>query len=137
MIEMNTVSALERTQALVLPQQVADTQATSPTSNPATPVSRQGEAVPGVQVEISAAAREVAARDALPEAQNATAPANTPAESSAARPDASETGAQTGTALQTEERTSTAAQARAMQMFNETAGLGLEQANNSTLRESV
>lgn len=129
MIEMNTALPLDRNSgATVLPVETAR----SPAESAATATPRQAEVPAGVEVQISSAAREAAARDPLPAATNATEPSRTaaPAGGGVEQPTAAQ---EAGTRASTEQ--SGNAQNRAMQMFAETAGIGVEQANPSPLRD--
>lgn len=93
---------------------------------------RQVEAPPGVEVQISSAAREAAVRDPLPAATSAST-----ASSSASAPldNSGEPSADPETTTQAVTDQSASAQNRAMQMFTETAGIGVEQANPTPLRD--
>ncbi len=129
MIEMNTPLPLDRNSATTaMPVDALR----SPAENPANASPRQAEVPPGVEVQISSAAREVAARDPLPAATSATTPS-----SSAGAPvgNAGEPTAAPETTTQASTDQSANAQNRAMQMFTETAGIGVEQANPSPLRD--
>lgn len=130
MIEMNTALPLDRNSgATVLPVETAR----SPAESAATATPRQAEVPAGVEVQISSAAREAAARDPLPAATNATEPSRSaaaPAGGGAEQPTAAQ---EAGTQASTEQ--SGNAPNRAMQMFAETAGIGVEQANPSPLRD--
>lgn len=112
------------------------------------PQGRQPETIPGVSVQISAAAREAAARDALsasPESTAATRPSTEAAMSNAAsaatgqlasRVEAPESPDRTASG--DESANSQSAQARqAVQMFTETAGIGVNQQNDTPLRTSA
>ena len=134
MIDMNSPLPLDRNS---MPAMSPAEMLRSPTvENPvAAPVARQAETQPGVEVQISSAAREAVARDPLPTvagpteaARIAAAAANDELASAAAAPQAT-----TQPAAAQEPAAST--QNRAMQMFTETAGIGLEQANPSPLRD--
>lgn len=127
MIEMNTALPLDRNNTTTaMPVDALR----APAENPANASPRQTEVPPGVEVQISSAAREAAARDPLPAATTATAPS-----SNAAAP--VDNANQPSTAPETQGTTdpSASAQNRAMQMFTETAGIGIEQPNPSPLRD--
>lgn len=130
MIEMNSALPLDRNNATTaLP---VDTLRPA-VDNPAAPAPRQAEVPPGVEVQISTAAREAAARDPVPANSDAIATASATATGSASAPPAApDGGSNTASATQV-----SPTQDRAMQMFNETAGIGLEQANPSPLRDIV
>lgn len=110
---------------------------------------RQPETIPGVSVQISAAAREAAARDALsasPEGTTATRPAAEVTTTIAASGAASDQAAAPLDAPETPDRAASgdggssaqSAQARqAVQMFTETAGIGVNQQTESPLRTSA
>lgn len=118
----------------------------SPVEAPAQTSSRQAEVTPGVEVQISSAAREAAARDPLTAAPSSSEPAQSafaaagvlssagPA-AQAANPAAPQASPETGTLASTADSQTPTAQNRLMQMFTETAGIGVGQANTSPLRD--
>lgn len=105
-----------------------------PTATP----ERQAETIPGVSVQISAAARELAARDRLSASPESTAEtgsgaAATPADARSAAGESSEPAASSEQGANAQ-----SAQVRqAMQLFAETAGIGINQQNESPLRTSA
>jgi hypothetical protein len=132
MIEMNSALPLDRNNTTTaLP---VDTLRPA-VESAAAPAPRQAEVPPGVEVQISTAAREAAARDPVPANSDAIATASATASetgSASVPPAAPDGGSNTASATQV-----SFTQDRAMQMFNETAGIGLEQANPSPLRDIV
>lgn len=113
---------------------------------------RQPESIPGVSVQISAAAREAAARDELsasPESTTATRATTEAAATSAANAAGGSGANQAASRLDAPESpdraasgdgssNSQSAQVRqAVQMFTDTAGIGVSQQNDSPLRTSA
>ncbi|MDX9700477.1 MAG: hypothetical protein RBT55_12955 [Rhodocyclaceae bacterium] len=138
MIEMNNALQMNRL------DQVAPVGTEMPQRSDALPPAGapSEQTVPGVQVQISTAAREAAANDRLP-------PATDPTRDSA--PTASQTQEGSSSARQSAEQAGGAArndsntrqdaaqgmsysQSQAIQMFNKTAGIGVEQPEPSALR---
>ncbi|MFN3985233.1 MAG: hypothetical protein ACK4KV_07075 [Rhodocyclaceae bacterium] len=136
-MEMNPTQMLNRlpqANELALEAQRPETPVAAPTA------ARQAETAPGVDVQISTAAREAAARDPVATTEDVTDPQATSAAVSSARTGSDATAANVTTSSQAEDGqarpapTQSASAQQALQLFAETAGIGLEQANASPLR---
>ena len=147
---MNAVSSARASMQDVLPVSGpgADSSPQMPASQQAP--SRAAETVPSVQVQISTAAREAAARDALPSAQDSTstqaapAPANagSAATSASATPPADARAASTdsnaaGSTAQAATQGGSAQAQQAVRAFNDVAGIGVESRSASPLRDAA